>query len=99
MGRDSRMLHLNPVCECMASNTKNMGLRALSHRFIVAVAPSRDGQQASPSRGPPTVAPAIEPTTTRKVGASTPHRRPSASAEPSAPGTTGAPFQSRPSGL
>lgn len=68
-------------------------------RFIVAVAPSRDGQRATPSRGPPTVAPAEGPATTRKVGAFTSHRRPSASAEPSAPGTSGASFRSRPSGV
>lgn len=72
---------------------------AIGLRFIVAVAPSRDGQRAAPSRGPPTVAPAQAPATTRKVGASTSHRRPSASAEPPAPGTAGASFRSRPSGF
>ena len=72
---------------------------AIGLRFIVAVAPSRDGQRAAPSRGPPTVAPAEGPATTRKVGASTSHRRPSASAEPPAPGTSGASFRSRPSGF
>ncbi len=72
---------------------------AIGLRFIVAVAPSRDGPRAAPSRGPPTVAPAREPATTRKVGASTSHRRPSASAEPPAPGTSGASFRSRPSGF
>ncbi|MEO5959719.1 MAG: hypothetical protein ABIZ49_04165 [Opitutaceae bacterium] len=68
-------------------------------RFIVAVAPARDGQRAAPSPGPPTVAPAESPAATRKVGASTSHRRPSASAEPPAPGTNGASFRSRPSGF
>lgn len=68
-------------------------------RFIVAVAPSHDGQRAFPSPGPPTVAPAKGPATPRKVGAFTSHRRPSASAEPPAIGTTGAPFQCRPSGF
>ncbi len=72
---------------------------AIGLRFIVAVAPSRDGQRAAPSRGPPTVAPAKGPATTRKVGTSTSHRRPSASAEPPAPGTAGASFRSRPSGF
>jgi hypothetical protein len=72
---------------------------ALGLRFVVAVAPSRDGQRAAPSRGPPTVAPAESSATPRKVGASTSHRRPSASAEPPAPGTTGATFRSRPSGV
>jgi hypothetical protein len=72
---------------------------AIGLRFIVAVAPSRDGQRAAPSRGPPTVAPAEGPATTRKVGAFTSHRRPSASAEPPAPGPAGASFSSRPSGF
>lgn len=72
---------------------------AIGLRFIVAVAPSRDGQRAAPSRGPPTVAPAEGPATPRKVGVSTSHRRPSAFAEPPAPGTTGASFRSRPSGV
>jgi hypothetical protein len=71
---------------------------AIGLRFIVAVAPSRDGQRAAPSCGPPTVAPAKGPATPRKVGALTSHRRPSASAEPPASGTTGASFQSRPTG-
>jgi len=70
---------------------------AIGLRFIVPVAPSRDGQRAAPSRGPPTVAPAEGPATPRKVGASTSHRRPSAFAEPPAPGTAGASFRSRPS--
>ena len=72
---------------------------ALGLRFIVAVAPSRDGQRAAPSRGPPTVAPAEGPATTRKVGVSTPRRRPSAFAEPPAPGTAVTSFRPRPSGL
>ena len=72
---------------------------AIGLRFIVAIAPSRDGQRAAPSRGPPTVAPAEGPATPRKVGASTSHRRPSAFAEPPAPGTNGASFRSRPSGF
>ena len=70
---------------------------AIGLRFIVAVAPSRDGQRAAPSRSPPTVAPAKGPATTRKVGSYTSHRRPSASAEPPAPGTAGATFRNRPS--
>jgi hypothetical protein len=72
---------------------------AIGLRFIVAVAPSRDGQRAAPSRGPPTVAPAEGPATTRKVGVSTPRRRPSACAEPPAPGTAVTSFRPRPSGL
>lgn len=72
---------------------------AIGLRFIVAVAPSRDGQRAAPSSGPPTVAPARAPATVRKVGAFTSHRRPSASAEPPAPGTAGAPFRARPFGF
>ena len=72
---------------------------AIGLRFVVAVAPARDGQRAVPSHGPPTVAPAAGPATPRKVGAFTSHRRPSASAEPPAIGTTGAPFQCRPSGF
>ncbi len=72
---------------------------AIGLRFVVAVAPARDGQRAVPSHGPPTVAPAAGPATPRKVGAFTSHRRPSAFAEPPAPGTSGAPFRSRPSGV
>ncbi len=72
---------------------------AIGLRFVVAVAPSRDGQRAVPSHGPPTVAPAAGPATPRKVGAFTSHRRPSAFAEPPAPGTSGASFRSRPSGV
>ncbi len=72
---------------------------AIGLRFIVAVAPSRDGQRAAPSRGPPTVAPAKGPATTRNIVTSTSHRRPSASAEPPAPGMAGASFRSRPSGF
>lgn len=72
---------------------------AIGLRFIVAVGPSRDGQRAAPSRGPPTVAPAEGSAMPRKVGASTSHRRPSAFAEPPAPGTAGASFRSRPSGV
>lgn len=72
---------------------------AIGLRFVVAVAPARDGQRAVPSHGPPTVAPAAGPATPRKVGAFTSHRRPSASAEPPAPGTSGASFRSRPSGV
>ena len=72
---------------------------AIGLRFIVLVAPSRDGQRAAPSRSPPTVAPAEGPAMPRKVGASTSHRRPSAFAEPPAPGTAGASFRSRPSGV
>ncbi len=72
---------------------------AIGLRFIVAVAPSRDGQRAAPSRVPPTVAPAEVPATTRKVGVSTPRRRPSAFAEPPAPGTAVTSFRPRPSGL
>ena len=72
---------------------------AIGLRFIVAVAPSRDGQRAAPSGGPPTVAPAEGPATTRKVGAFTSPRRPSAFAEPPATGTSGASFRSRPSGF
>lgn len=72
---------------------------AIGLRFIVAVAPSHDGQRAALSRGRPTVAPAQGPATTRKIGASTSHRRPSAFAEPPAPGTPGASFRSRPSGF
>ena len=72
---------------------------AIGLRFIVAVAPSRDGQRAAPSRGPPTVAPAEGPATPRKVGVSTPRRRPSAFAEPPAPGTAVTSFRPRPSGL
>ena len=68
-------------------------------RFIVAVAPARDGQRAAPSRVPPTVAPAERPATTRKVGASTPRRRPSAFAEPPAPGTAVTSFRPQPSGF
>lgn len=68
-------------------------------RFVVTAAPSHDGRRAAPSRAPPTVAPAESPATPRKVGASTSHRRPSASAEPPAPGTSGAAFRSRPSGV
>jgi len=70
---------------------------AIGLRFVVA--PARDGQRAVPSHGPPTVAPAAGPATPRKVGAFTSHRRPSAFAEPPAPGTSGAPFRSRPSGV
>jgi hypothetical protein len=72
---------------------------AIGLRFVVAVAPDRDGQRAVPSHGPPTVAPAAVPATPRKVGAFTSHRRPSAFAEPPAPGTSGASFRSRPSGV
>ena len=72
---------------------------AIGLRFVVAVAPARDGQRAVPSHGPPTVAPAAGPATPRKVGAFTSHRRPSAFAEPPAPGTSGASFRSRPSGV
>ena len=72
---------------------------AMGLRFVVAVAPSRDGQRAAPSRGPPTVAPAVGPATPRKAVPFTPLRRPSASAEPLAPGTSGASFRSRPSGV
>jgi hypothetical protein len=72
---------------------------ALGLRFVVAVTPSRDGPRAAPSRGPPTVAPAVGPATPRKVVPFTPLRRPSASAEPPAPGTSGASFRSRPSGV
>ena len=72
---------------------------AIGLRFIVAVASSRDGRRASPSHGPPTVAPAAGSATSRKVGAFTSPRRPSASAEPPAPGTPGASFQPRPSGV
>lgn len=70
---------------------------AIGLRFVVA--PARDGQRAVPSHGPPTVAPAAGPATPRKVGAFTSHRRPSAFAEPPAPGTSGASFRSRPSGV
>ena len=72
---------------------------AIGLRFVVAVAPARDGQRAVPSHGPPTVAPAAGPATPRKVGAFTSHRRPFAFAEPPAPGTSGASFRSRPSGV
>ena len=70
---------------------------AIGLRFVVA--PARDGQRAVPSHGPPTVAPAAGPATPRKVGAFTSHRRPFAFAEPPAPGTSGASFRSRPSGV
>ncbi len=72
---------------------------AIGLRFVVAVAPFRDGQRAVPSHGPPTVAPAAGPATPRKIGAFTSRRRPSAFAEPPAPGTSGASFRSRPSGV
>ena len=72
---------------------------AIGLRFVVAVAPARDGQRAVPSHGPPTVAPAAGPATPRKVGAFTSHRRPSAFAEPPAPGTAVTSFRPRPSGL
>ena len=71
---------------------------AIRLRFIVAVAPSRDGQRAAPSRSPPTVAPAQGPATPRTVGASAPRRRPSASAEPAATGTAVTSLRPRPSG-
>ena len=70
---------------------------AIGIRFVVA--PSRDGPRAVPSHGPPTVAPAAGPAMPRKVGAFTSRRRPSAFAEPTASGTSGASFRSRPSGV
>jgi hypothetical protein len=70
---------------------------AIGLRFVVA--PARDGQRAVPSHGPPTVAPAAGLAMPRKVGAFTSHGRPSAFAEPPAPGTSGASFRSRPSGV
>lgn len=81
-----------------AARDRRLTRVALGLRFVVA-APARDGQRAAPSRGPPTVAPPSGPATSRKVGPVTSHRRPSASAEPPAPGTSGASFRSRPSGV